>query len=210
MCMLCARFLHWCVHLFVNVFRTFTFTRELVQNTLIRMDVSGIGRGTRVLASGVRTNPGQLRMQRELSELELPSCCLVEFPNPQDLMKFNVSIIPDEGFWKRGKYVFAFTIKPLYPHDAPKVKCETPIYHPNIDLEGNICLNILREDWKPVLCISAVIYGLLHLLLEPNPNDPLNQEAAECLRTNRRDFVQIVAHTMRGGSHKGKAFPRLI
>lgn len=31
-----------------------------------------------------------------------------------------------------------------YPHDPPKVKCETMVYHPNIDLEGNVCLNILR------------------------------------------------------------------
>ena len=31
-----------------------------------------------------------------------------------------------------------------YPHEAPKVKCETMVYHPNIDLEGNVCLNILR------------------------------------------------------------------
>lgn len=37
------------------------------------------------------------------------------------------------------------------------------IYHPNIDLEGNVCLNILREDWKPVLNINTVIYGLSHL-----------------------------------------------
>lgn len=34
------------------------------------------------------------------------------------------------------------------------------MYHPNIDLEGNVCLNILREDWKPVLNINTVIYGL--------------------------------------------------
>jgi hypothetical protein len=34
------------------------------------------------------------------------------------------------------------------------------VYHPNIDLEGNVCLNILREDWKPVLNINTVIYGL--------------------------------------------------
>jgi len=37
------------------------------------------------------------------------------------------------------------------------------VYHPNIDLEGNVCLNILREDWKPVLNINTVIYGLYHL-----------------------------------------------
>lgn len=37
------------------------------------------------------------------------------------------------------------------------------LYHPNIDLEGNVCLNILREDWKPVLNINTIIYGLYHL-----------------------------------------------
>ena len=39
------------------------------------------------------------------------------------------------------------------------------VYHPNIDLEGKICLNILREDWKPVLSISSVVYGLQFLFL---------------------------------------------
>lgn len=41
----------------------------------------------------------------------------------------------------------------------------TQVYHPNIDPEGNVCLNILREDWKPVLSISSVIYGLQFLFM---------------------------------------------
>jgi len=55
-----------------------------------------------------------------------------------------------------------------------QVKCETPIYHPNIDTEGNVCLNILRKDWRPVLDMNAVIYGMIFLFHEPNGNDPLN------------------------------------
>ena len=47
-----------------------------------------------------------------------------------------------------------------FPHDPPKVKCGQKIYHPNIDLEGNVCLNILREDWKPVLNLNAVVVGM--------------------------------------------------
>lgn len=39
------------------------------------------------------------------------------------------------------------------------------VYHPNIDMEGNICLNILREDWKPVLSINSVVFGLNYLFL---------------------------------------------
>ncbi len=49
------------------------------------------------------------------------------------------------------------------------------IYHPNVDLEGNVCLNILREDWKPVLNLNSVMVGLQYLFLEPNADDPLNK-----------------------------------
>lgn len=61
--------------------------------------------------------------------------------------------------------MFTFHVLPSYPHEAPKVKCKTKVYHPNIDLEGNVCLNILREDWKPVLNINTIIYGLNHLFV---------------------------------------------
>jgi len=95
--------------------------------------------------------------------------------------------------------VFSFKIGQNYPHEAPKVKCDTSVYHPNIDLEGNVCLNILREDWKPVLTVNSVIYGLQFLMLEPNAEDPLNKEAAEVLQNNTKMFEQNVNKSMRGG-----------
>ena len=59
--------------------------------------------------------------------------------------------------------------------------CSFQIYHPNVDLEGNVCLNILREDWKPVLNLNSVMVGLQYLFLEPNADDPLNKgEQAVC------------------------------
>ena len=182
------------------------------------LNLGGVGRGKSTATAqaegsahkGSKIHPGQLRMQTEIAELELPLSCKIEFPDHNDLMRFNVLIRPDEGFWRGARYMFSFVIKPLYPHDAPKVKCETPIYHPNIDLEGNVCLNILREDWKPILSISAVIYGLLHLMLEPNPTDPLNQEAAELLRNNRPEFARVIARTVRGGMYQGRSYPQIL
>ncbi len=57
------------------------------------------------------------------------------------------------------------------------------IYHPNVDLEGNVCLNILREDWKPVLNLNSVMVGLQYLFLEPNADDPLNKGAFTQMHT---------------------------
>jgi ubiquitin-conjugating enzyme E2 M len=115
----------------------------------------------------------------------------VEFPNPNDLTSFTVTVTPDSGFWVGAKYVFSFIIPASYPHEPPKVTCRNKIYHPNINFEGNVCLNILREDWKPVLDINAVIYGLIYLFYEPNPDDPLNREAADLFRTDR---AQVITH----------------
>lgn len=81
-----------------------------------------------------------------------------------------------------------------------RVKCKTHhVFHPNIDLEGNVCLNILREDWKPVLSINSVVYGLDFLFLDPNPEDPLNKEAAAMLRDQPRQFEQVVRQGIRRG-----------
>ncbi|XP_009884268.1 PREDICTED: NEDD8-conjugating enzyme Ubc12 [Charadrius vociferus] len=103
----------------------------------------------------------------DINELNLPKTCEIDFSDQDDLLHFRLLICPDEGFYKGGKFVFSFKVGQGYPHDPPKVKCETMVYHPNIDLEGNVCLNILREDWKPVLTINSIIYGLQYLFLGP-------------------------------------------
>lgn len=82
------------------------------------------------------------------------------FPDPDNILVFTLIIEPDEGMYRSGAFDFSFNINQNFPHDPPKVKCTQKIYHPNIDLEGNVCLNILREDWKPVLNLNAVIVGL--------------------------------------------------
>lgn len=49
------------------------------------------------------------------------------------------------------------------------------IFHPNIEVNGAVCLNILREDWNPVLSLNSVIIGLQLLFTEPSIDDPLNK-----------------------------------
>jgi ubiquitin-conjugating enzyme E2 M len=157
-----------------------------------------------------RASAAQLRITKDINELELPKTCKTDFPDPDDLLSFKLIISPDEGFYRHGQFSFSFKIGAAYPHEPPKVKCENKVYHPNIDLEGNVCLNILREDWKPVLTINSIVYGLQYLFLEPNPEDPLNKEAAMELQSNRRSFEMNVQKTMKGGHLNGVYFERCL
>ncbi|KAI7847986.1 ubiquitin-conjugating enzyme/RWD-like protein [Circinella umbellata] len=134
----------------------------------------------------------------------------LDFPDAADILHFNVSITPDEGLYRGGRFTFTFSINNNYPHEPPKVHCTQKIYHPNIDLEGNICLNILREDWKPVLSLHSVLVGLQYLFLEPNADDPLNKEAAEDLRQNRKGFETNVELSLAGGALKGIQYDNVL
>ena len=99
-------------------------------------------------------------MSIDLSELSLGSTMNTEFPDANDILNFVLTIEPDEGMYRGARFTFDFNINQSFPHDPPKVRCREKIYHPNIDLEGKVCLNILREDWKPVLDLNAVVVGL--------------------------------------------------
>lgn len=138
-------------------------------------------------------------VRADVSELKESKGIQVVFPDPADLMNFKVNIAPGDGYYKDGTFVFDAKVPATYPHDPPKITCETQVFHPNIDMEGHVCLNILREDWKPVLTINAIIMGLQFLMLEPNPDDPLNkkvraQAASEAATTGPREPA---AHTHR-------------
>ncbi|KAI5295606.1 NEDD8-conjugating protein ubc12 [Ascosphaera acerosa] len=157
-----------------------------------------------------KVTPAQIRVQKDLAELDLGETMAMTFPDPDDILNFELAITPDEGMYLGGRFDFTFGVPDSFPHDPPKVKCLQKIYHPNIDLEGNVCLNILREDWKPVLNLNAVIVGLQFLFLEPNPADPLNKEAAQDLRLDPDGFKLRVKSSMRGGKVGREQFDNVM
>ena len=145
-----------------------------------------------------RADPAKIRIQKDLTEFrpaEMPQCRL-EVPNPDDLFNMSVRVSPGEGYYARGSFELTIQFPSEYPFKPPKVHCRTAIFHPNIDVDGNVCLNILRKDWTPSLTLENVLQGILLLFYEPNPEDPLNREAADILRKDPAAFARQVKATM--------------
>jgi ubiquitin-conjugating enzyme E2 M len=64
----------------------------------------------------------------DISELNLAKTTSISFPNGKDnLLNFEITIRPDEGYYQGGTFVFSFQISQVYPHEAPKVKCKTKV-----------------------------------------------------------------------------------
>lgn len=73
------------------------------------------------------------------------------------------------------------------------VRFLTPIYHPNIDTNGRICLDILnlppKGSWSPSLNLSTILLSLRSLLSSPNPEDPLMSDIVCFYKSYTVDFL---------------------
>lgn len=134
----------------------------------------------------------QKRLQKDFSEVAKLKNVKLVFPDPKNIQKFIVEISPNKGIWKDGIFQFNFDIPDDFPFERPHVTSITRIWHPNIEETGAICLNILRDNYTPAIDIAFLIVGLQFLFEEPNPESPLNQEAANQFKTDKLSFMNRV------------------
>lgn len=79
-----------------------------------------------------------------------------------------------------------------YPSHPPEVTFKTPIFHPNVYKNGDICLDILKSNWSPVFDVSNILVSIQSLLNDPNPKSPANGEAAKLFEEDRAEYYRRV------------------
>ncbi|KAM6165169.1 ubiquitin-conjugating enzyme E2 T [Erethizon dorsatum] len=96
--------------------------------------------------------------------------------------------------YEKGVFKLEVIIPERYPFEPPQIRFLTPIYHPNIDSAGRICLDVLKLPpkgaWRPALNIATVLTSIQLLMAEPNPDDPLMADISSEFKYDRPVFLK--------------------
>ncbi|KAJ1434134.1 ubiquitin-conjugating enzyme/RWD-like protein, partial [Ochromonadaceae sp. CCMP2298] len=99
---------------------------------------------------------------------------------------------PAETPYSEGRFKLAVTLGVKYPFEPPQVRFITPVYHPNIDSMGRICLDTLKAQpqgsWAPSVNINTLLLSIRLLLAYPNADDCLVPAIAEEYKCNIESF----------------------
>ena len=142
------------------------------------------------------------RITKELKDIEAdPPANVSAGPIGDDLYHWNATISgPEDTPYDGGVFFLDIRYPKDYPFRPPLIKFTTRIYHCNIGNEdkpdymiskGQICVDILQDNWCPALTIGKILLSISSLLGDPNPDAPLNPEIGKLYKTNRKQHDKI-------------------
>jgi len=128
------------------------------------------------------------------------------FPSPSGIQG------PESTPYAAGLFRLELEVSARYPFEPPKVRFLTPVFHPNVDDRGRICLDTLKPQpqgsWTPSLNIPTLLTTLRLLLAHPNADDGLAPEPTALYQRDlggfeRRAREHTAQHAMGGGGGRG-------
>jgi len=127
------------------------------------------------------------RITKEISECKENGIDLIV--NDSNITKMECILLgPEDSEYEGGIFRLYIEFPNRYPFSAPNIKFINKIFHPNVSNSGDICLDILKDKWSPALSLHKVMLSIQSLLTDPNPDSPLNGDAAHLYKTDRKEY----------------------
>lgn len=140
------------------------------------------------------TTSSRRRVIKDIQRLQSdPTPGVTAQPLNQNMM-FCHAIIngPADTVWEAGTFHLIIRFSEEYPTKPPFVRFLSRLFHPNIYIDGHICLDILQNQWSPLCDIAGVLASIQSLLNDPNVKSPANTDAAALLEKHPNLYYKEV------------------
>ena len=141
-------------------------------------------------------NSAALRaIMRQVQDLAVTPLEGVRVEMPEDASTIDALLEgPADTPFAGGAFHVQLVITDEYPSVPPKAFFKTKIFHPNIaEGKGDVCVNTLKKDWLPEYGLRHVLQVIKCLLVEPNAESALNEEAGRWLLEDYKGYCQQAA-----------------
>lgn len=140
------------------------------------------------------------------------------FPNEEDITDIQATVEGPPGTpYVGGVFRVRLVLPKEYPALPPRGFFLTRIFHPNVAVpSGEICVDTLKKDWRPDLGLARILLTVKCLLIVPNPESALNEDAAKmllerydgyCERARMMTEIHARAPAKHGSSPPAKSAP---
>lgn len=133
------------------------------------------------------------RMMKDIQALESSEFTITHSEKRIDTISVFITG-PKDSLYEGGIWELTVFFPSNYPFKSPSIGFINKIYHPNIDEKsGSICLDVLNKHWSPMYNLLNVFDTFIPWLLNhPNPDDPLNVDAAKLMMEDSDSYNEKV------------------
>lgn len=134
------------------------------------------------------------RLENELKSLQpLPNTSLTMVSTVEDryVSAIEYTMTVSEGIYEGRVLHFVLKVPHEYPFKPPRLVCTDSVFHPNVDEDGVVCMEILRLGWTPGHGLENIFVNLYVIFIEVSGDDALNTAAGDLLKSDYERFVRI-------------------
>ncbi|KAJ3065135.1 Ubiquitin-conjugating enzyme E2 27 [Podochytrium sp. JEL0797] len=126
---------------------------------------------------------------------EIAQCMAADSPVKVEMVGDSITHLkgsfkgPSDTPYEGGIFEVDIEITTEYPFKPPKMKFITKVYHPNVSSQtGAICLDILKDQWSPVLTLKTALISLQSLMSDAAADNPQDAQVARHYLSDRAGF----------------------
>ena len=125
-------------------------------------------------------------------------------PREDNILLWDFCIIgPPDSLYEYGTFYGRIEFTNTYPNKPPIVIFNN-IFHPNIYIDGKVCISILHEGtdlsgyekdyerWNPSHSINSIMLSIMSMLSAPNFDSPANIDAKKLWQDNIMEYKKII------------------